>query len=197
MQITEPDADDYQPIAPAGGLSPFSTTTLTWARQWPFKPDIVFEGGNAAKNALGAVWMPSLSLLTANSRPHERLFTTANATSAASALAGRMAAQLMVEYPELWPETIRALIAHSAEWTDAMRQAFLPVNGLSSKKDVASLIRRCGFGMPDLERAMWSVENSLTMICEEQLHPFKREGPKRSDFAGHEFSPFTLAITGA
>lgn len=122
--------------------------------------------------------MPSLSLLTANSRPHERLFTTANATSAASALAGRMAAQLMVEYPELWPETIRALIAHSAEWTDAMRQAFLPVNGLSSKKDVASLIRRCGFGMPDLERAMWSVENSLTMICEEQLHPFKREGPK-------------------
>jgi hypothetical protein len=122
--------------------------------------------------------MPSLSLLTANSKPEERLFTTANATSAASALAARMAAQLMAEYPDLWPETIRALIVHSAEWTGAMRQAFLPGAGQPTKADVARLVRHCGFGVPDLERALWSVENSLTMICEERLHPFGREGRK-------------------
>lgn len=178
VQITEPDAGHYQPIAPAGGLSPFSTTSLTWQPQWPLKPDVVFEGGNAAKDARGAAWMPSLSLLTANSKPEERLFTTANATSAASALAARMAAQLMAEYPDLWPETIRALIVHSAEWTDAMRHAFLPRAGQPTKSDVARLVRHCGFGMPDLERAMWSVENSLTMICEGRLHPFGREGRK-------------------
>lgn len=178
VQITEPDAGGYQPIAPAGGLSPFSTTSLIWQPQWPLKPDVVFEGGNAAKDALGAVWMPSLSLLTANSKPEERLFTTANATSAASALAARMAAQLMAEYPELWPETIRALIVHSAEWTDAMRQAFLPAAGQPTKTDVARLVRHCGFGVPDLERALWSVENSLTMICEGRLHPFGREERK-------------------
>ena len=178
VQITEPDAGGYQPIAPAGGLSPFSTTSLIWQPQWPLKPDVVFEGGNAAKDALGAVWMPSLSLLTANSKPEERLFTTANATSAASALAARMAAQLMAEYPELWPETIRALIVHSAEWTDAMRQAFLPGAGQPTKADVARLVRHCGFGVPNLERALWSVENSLTMICEGRLHPFGREGRK-------------------
>ena len=63
-RITEPDANDYQPIAPAGGLSPFSTTSSTWQPQWPMKPDVVFEGGNAAKDGLGAVWLPSLSLLT-------------------------------------------------------------------------------------------------------------------------------------
>lgn len=177
-QITEPDTAHYQPVAPAGGLSPFSTTSLTWQPQWPLKPDVVFEGGNAAKDALGAVWMPSLSLLTANSKPEERLFTTANATSAASALAARMAAQLMAEYPDLWPETIRALIVHSAEWTDAMRQAFLPGAGQPAKADVARLVRHCGFGIPDLERALWSVENSLTMICEGRLHPFGREGRK-------------------
>ena len=178
VQITEPDAGGYQPIAPAGGLSPFSTTSLIWQPQWPLKPDVVFEGGNATKDALGAVWMPSLSLLTANSKPEERLFTTANATSAASALAARMAAQLMAEYPELWPETIRALIVHSAEWTDAMRQAFLPGAGQPTKADVARLVRHCGFGVPNLERALWSVENSLTMICEGRLHPFGREGRK-------------------
>lgn len=178
VQITEPGTGHYQPVAPMGGLSPFSTTSLTWQPQWPLKPDVVFEGGNAAKDELGAVWMPSLSLLTANSKPEERLFTTANATSAASALAARMAAQLMAEYPSLWPETIRVLIVHSADWTDAMQQAFLPGAGQPTKADVARLVRHCGFGMPDLERARWSVENSLTMICEGRLHPFGREGCK-------------------
>jgi len=179
VQITEPSTEGYQPIAPEGGLSPFSTTSLTWQPQWPLKPDVVFEGGNAAMDTFSAVWMPSLSLLTANSKPEERLFTTANATSAASALAGRMAAQLMAEYPALWPETIRALIVHSAEWTDAMQQAFLPgTKQQPTKAEVAHLVRHCGFGMPDLDRATWSVENSLTMICENWLHPFRREGSK-------------------
>lgn len=179
VQITEPDAGGYQPIAPAGGLSPFSTTSAAWHKSgWPLKPDVVLEGGNAAKDALGAVWMPSLSLLTANSKPEERVFTTTNATSAASALAARMAAQLMAEYPGLWPETIRALIVHSAEWSEAMRQAFLPGNGQPTKAEIANLVRHCGFGVPDLDRAMWSVENSLTMVCEERLHPFSRDGRK-------------------
>lgn len=94
VQITETDAEEYEPIAKAGGLSPFSTTSYTWDRKWPLKPDIVFEGGNAAKNALGAVWMPSLSLLTSHHAISDKFFTTANATSAATALASRMAAQL-------------------------------------------------------------------------------------------------------
>ena len=176
VQITEPDAGGCQPIAPAGGLSPFSTTSATWRKDWPLKPDVVFEGGNAAKDARGAVWMPSLSLLTANSKPEERMFTTTNATSAASALAARMGARLMAEYPGFWPETIRALIVHSAEWSEAMRQEFLPANDQPTKTEIAKLVRHCGFGVPDLDRAMWSVENSLTMVCEERLHPFNRDG---------------------
>jgi hypothetical protein len=66
VHITEPDASGYQAIAPEGGLSPFSTTSQTWQSHWPLKPDVVFEGGNAAKDAIGAVWMPSLSLFTTN-----------------------------------------------------------------------------------------------------------------------------------
>lgn len=182
VRIAEPNTGGYQPIAPMGGLSPFSTTSLTWQPQWPLKPDVVFEGGNAAVTRLYAKpyaeTKASLSLLTTDREPERRLFTTTNATSAASALAARMAAQLMAEYPGLWPETIRALIVHSADWTDAMRQAFLPAVGQPAKADVARLVRHCGFGVPDLERAMWSVENSLTMICEGRLHPFRRERGK-------------------
>ncbi len=187
VHITEPDADDYQPIAPAGGLSPYSTTSQSWAPHWPLKPDVVFEGGNAAKDATGAVWMPSLSLLTTNADIATRVFTTTNATSAASALAARMAAQLMAEYPELRPETIRGLIVHSAEWTPAMKQ-FLANPTNPSKRDVASLVRHCGFGQPDLARALWSVENSLTLICEDSLQPFMREQgnePKLRDMNLH------------
>jgi hypothetical protein len=178
VNITEADAMHYQPIAPQGALSPFSTTSRTWGREWPLKPDVVFEGGNAGKTALGAAWMPSLSLLTVHHRPQERLLTTSNATSAATALAARMAAQLMVEYPGLWPETIRALIVHSSEWTDAMRAMFLPQH--PTKRDYEHLIRHCGFGVPNLERALWSASDSLTLIVQESLHPFQQEKSKAS-----------------
>ena len=175
VRITERDTTGYVPIAPKGGLSPFSTTSMTWQPHWPLKPDVVMEGGNAAKDSLGAVWIPSLSLLTTHHRPADRLLTTANATSAATALTSRMAAQIMAVYPRLWPETIRALIVHSAEWTSAMKSLFLPATGNPTKRHFSELIRCCGFGIPDVDRAIWSVGNSLTMVVEESLHPFKRE----------------------
>ena len=175
--ITEPNAQDHKPIAPDGGLSPFSTTALGWQPQWPLKPDIVLEGGNAAADSLSAVTMPSLSLLTTHHEPANRLFTTTNATSAATALAARMAAQVMSTYPELWPETVRGLIVHSAEWTPAMRQAHLPHN--PAKRDYRQLVQRCGFGVPDLGRALWTVANSLTLVVQGTLQPFRKERGKR------------------
>lgn len=174
--ITEHDAAGYTPIAPAGGLSPMTSSSATWDKAWPLKPDVVFEGGNAALDALGASVIPSLGLLTANHLPHERLFTTTNATSAASALCARMAAQLMAAYPQLQPETIRALIVHSAEWTDAMRQAYLPAQGNPTKADFVHLIRHCGWGAPDAARALWSASNSLTLVVEDIVHPYHKVG---------------------
>ena len=172
--ITEADAQDYQPIASAGGLSPYTTTSSTWASVWPLKPDVVFEGGNAGKNATGSAGIRSLNLLSTSNLPIERLFTTTNATSAASALGARMAAQLMAAYPSLRPETIRALVTHSAEWTEAMRQTYLPTHKSPTKTDYVYLIRHCGWGVPDLERARWSVGNSLTLIVEDLVHPYKK-----------------------
>lgn len=175
-EMSESDMEAFRAIASSGGLSPFSTTSSTWQQHWPLKPDVLFEGGNAAKDALSAVCTHSLSLLTTNQSPNERLFTTANATSAATALGARMAAQLMREYPELWPETIRALMVHSAEWSSVMRETFLPAERHPVKADYLKLIRHCGFGVPDLGRAMRSAANSLAMIVQEHIHPFTREG---------------------
>jgi hypothetical protein len=49
----------------------------------------------------------------------------------------------------------------------------------ATKDDYRRLIQRCGFGIPNLERALWSVSNSLTMVVQDQLHPFQREGSKQ------------------
>lgn len=169
----ETEEASIEPVAPFGGLSPFTTTSAAWDRAWPLKPDVVFEGGNVGKDALGAAGMPSLNLLTTHYEHTKKLFTTTNATSAASALCARMAAQLMSAYPQLRPETIRALIVHSAEWTDAMREMYLKFH---AKNDYINLVRHCGWGVPDLERALWSAANSLTLIVEDQVHPYKKDG---------------------
>lgn len=172
VDITEPDAVGLNPVAPAGGLSPFTTTSATWDKAWPLKPDVVCEGGNAGCDALSAVGVNSLQLLAAHHRPVERLLTVFNATSAASALCAGMAAQLMADYPQLRPATIRALILHAADWTDAMKVQFLPA--APTKRDHANLIRHCGWGVPDLERARWSAGHALTLVVEDQLQPYQR-----------------------
>ena len=179
VQVTEQDAVDHVPMAPRGALSPFSTTSVIWQDRWPLKPDVVLEGGNLALSGANAWSMHSLSLLTSYHRPNERLFTTTCATSAAMALATRMAASVMAEYPAMWPETIRGLVVHSAQWTQAMLSSYLPTDRKPSKTDYARLIRRCGFGVPDIDRALSSVANSLTMVVEETLHPFRRVGSKQ------------------
>ncbi|QRI93011.1 S8 family peptidase [Delftia lacustris] len=160
------------PIASAGGLSPFTTTTQTWERAWPLKPDVVLEGGNVAKDQFGAVGMASLNLLVPHHQPLERLFTTSNATSAASALCAGMAARIMAAYPKLRPETIRALLVHSAQWSDAMRAMFLPTP--PNKDHYVHMIRHCGWGTPDLNRALWSASDSLTLVLEDLVHPYQK-----------------------
>jgi hypothetical protein len=187
VSITEPDTQRLSPVAAAGGLSPFSTTSVTWQRPWPLKPDVVFEGGNVGMDTIGPVSMHSLSLLTTHFEPTSRLLTTTHATSAATALCSRMAAQIMAQYPDFWPETVRALIVHSAEWTEQMRADFL--DGRERGRDYANLIRHCGFGAPNLERALWSAGNSLTLIVQDRLQPFTREegkDPKMRDMHLHD-----------
>jgi len=172
--ITEADAQDYQPIAAGGGLSPYTTTSGAWSSVWPLKPDVVFEGGNVGKDAIGPSSISSLQLLTTNNQHIDRLFTTTNATSAASALGARMAGHLMAAYPALRPESIRALIVHSAEWTEAMRAAYLPAHGSPTKSDYFQMIRHCGWGVPDIDRALWSAGNSLTLVVEDMVHPYQK-----------------------
>lgn len=174
--ISEAFGNGYTPIAAAGGLSPYTTTSSTWQTSWPFKPDIVMEGGNAAVDATGFTsQMDSLSLLTTSYQPHSRLFTLSWATSAATALAAGMAARIQAAYTDFWPETIRALMIHSARWTQPMLDAYT-ANGSRNQANMRQLLRHCGYGVPSLARALYSASNSLTLIVQDQLQPYQRVG---------------------
>lgn len=177
------DYAEFRPVAAEGGISPFSSTSSAWSSEWPLKPDVVFEGGNAASNGNDVDNFPELELLTTAYSPHRRLYWTTNATSAASALCARMAASLMDLYPGYRPETIRALITHSARWTAEMLRMF-PSN---SQTGYVSLVRHCGWGVPDMELACWSVSNSLTLVEESSLKPYikTRKGVKTRDMNLH------------
>jgi len=178
--LSDPDFQDHVPLAQPGELSPFSSTSLTWDRKWPVKPDIVLEGGNLARapdNFISVV--DDLSLLSTGHEPTRRQFDAINATSAATAQAAWMAAQVQARYPEAWPETIRGLMIHSAEWPLAMKQQFLNTNGRGeySKSDYGRLLRICGYGVPNLAKALACASNSLTLISEAEIQPYtKKEG---------------------
>jgi len=170
VNVLDSDYTGWQPLAPGGDLSPRSRTSVTWETQWPIRPDVVFEGGNMAHDGHNpAVSIDDLCVLTAHYRPELRTFDYMRDTSCATALASHMAARIMSEQPTYRPETIRALIVHSAEWTPAMRTHF---DGASSKKHRRNLVRRYGYGVPDLARALQSASNDLTLIAEDELQPF-------------------------
>ena len=120
-----------------------------------------------------ADYVDSLLLLSTHHHMHNiKPLVATGDTSAATALASRMVAILMAQYPDYWPETIRALIIHSAEWTEKMVERFYP----RTKRDYQNLLRYCGFGVPDLERALWSAQNAVTLIAQDSLQPFEKRG---------------------
>ncbi|AEV38691.1 hypothetical protein PSE_4187 [Pseudovibrio sp. FO-BEG1] len=169
-------ARSFSPIASAGELSPYSTTSITWEKRWPNKPDIVFEGGNVGIDTTGFTsTLEDLSVLSLNNIPNQAMFTCNFATSAATALAAKQAAELIHQYPEAWPETIRGLMVHSARWTDQLKDQFYEP-GRSEKRNLQQLIRACGYGIPDKRKALSSARDSLTLIAQQTIQPFLDNG---------------------
>jgi hypothetical protein len=176
FEINDPDFEGWKPLAPPGDLSPTSSTSVVWEPRWPIKPDLVMEGGNAAISAHNHVdFAESLSLVTTYHLSHVRQFTATGETSAAVSLAARLGAMIQARYPNLWPETVRALIINSCAWTDAML-ARVPQD--ASRRARETLVRCYGFGRPDARLALESASNAVTLIAQSTIQPYEKNRMK-------------------
>jgi hypothetical protein len=191
IQVNDDNFRDYTPIANMGELSPFSLTSLIWEKKWPVKPDVVFEGGNLLKSPDNIVTPhEDLELLSTSKSFNIKPFDTINATSAAAAQASWFAAKIAYEYPTVWPETIRGLMINSADWNQAMLSQMNVQRG--NRTSFRNLLRVFGFGVPELDRALYSQESALTFIAQETIQPFNYKEGSSSKAETNEIHFFNL-----
>lgn len=71
----------------------------------------------------------------------------------------------------MWPETVRALIVHSAEWTDAMRRHVRRADG---KAELRASTADTAWAYPiwPAPPATRRASDALTLIAQDIIHPF-------------------------
>jgi hypothetical protein len=191
----DPGFHGWTALGLAGDISPHSRTSVMFShRIWPVKPDICMEGGNVltdgARDFLGD--HPAVSLRAADARD-DLAIGSAGATSAATAQAARLAALAHATYPEYWPETIRALLVHGAEWTPLMRGI---LDGAPNKTERLALLRRYGWGVPTEESVLSSSRQAVTMVTQDEFVPFAGEDHLARRFRLHRL-PWPVEVLRA
>lgn len=168
--VNDPAYDGWAALAGPGQLSPKSRTSVLWGETyWPNKPDIVLEGGNYLASGAYVEPHPDVSPLSTDK---DTIFGYTNDTSAANAEASRLAATLAARYQEFWPETLRGLMVHAAEWTPGMLGG-IQIAG-KSKPWKINFLRRYGYGQPQTQTLLSSLDNQPCIIIQDQLQPFKK-----------------------
>lgn len=168
-------------LAAEGGLSPSSRTSLLWQRTWPFKPDVVAEGGNGCLDKGAAVEVvvgpESMRVLTTWHEPTKTPLSDFGDTSAAAAEVARQCAHIQAHYPTYWPETVRGLVVHAARYAPAMRATLSLV---PTKEEKRNLLRRFGYGRATTEWSLSSSERHPTLVLQEFITPYVKNGSSNS-----------------
>jgi hypothetical protein len=181
---SDPSFAGWTALAQDGDISPHSRTSVPFShRTWPIKPDICMEGGNVLTDGASDFHgdHPLLSLRTTDAE-HDLAISSTNATSAATAQAARLAALTQATYPSYWPETVRALLVHAADWTPTMRAE---VDSATSKGQKLALLRRYGWGVPTESAVLASAQNAVTLVSQDEFVPFEGENYAARRFRLH------------
>lgn len=108
-------------------------------------------------------------------------------TSSATAFASKFAASVLDNYPTIWPETVRALMVHAAQWTDQML-GNKKIEDLSTLEKI-QLLRTVGYGVPFLPSALYTLQNSVSLVIQETIKPYTIE---KNTVKANECHVFTL-----
>lgn len=130
------------------------------------KPELVDYGGTAVFNGgtqrlmLGA-HLSTAGIITTHANYQDALFTAATGTSMAAPRIAFKAALLLRRFPLASANLLRALLVTCADVPDAATECLQHV-----AKDAAS--RCCGYGVPDVERALSSEERRLIRYADHE-----------------------------
>jgi len=164
-------------VVPANHRSPFSLGSKALSSDLtPIKPEVLFEAGNMIVDQSDeGGWEPSVSLLATGSNVLHQPLVPFWATSAAAGMAGHFIGALQAALPDLWPETHRALTVDSAHWPEPIRKRLIGRGKhwkTGTKAAKQAILREVGYGVTDLQRAINSASNDVTLIAQAPIQPF-------------------------
>jgi hypothetical protein len=128
-------------------------------------------------------WNPAVSLLAAGSDLAAEPLVPFWGTSAAVGMGGHFMGRLLAELPNLWPETHRALAVDSAQWPQPIRKRLVGRGAhwkTGSKVEKQQILREVGYGVPQIDRAILSARNDVTLIAQAEIRPFALGADGRS-----------------
>jgi hypothetical protein len=172
--INNPNDAQVHSVAKIRGYpSPFTRTGF--GVDGMIKPDVVAYGGDFVidgNRIMGDV-NAAVSVITLSlSNIGGKLFTISSGTSFAAPYISNLAAQLFDKYPKASSNLIRALIANSASLPPEIPDEFQIGSRMRDKDKTAQMAKQLsvyGYGQPNLERAMYSMENDVVLVCDRIL----------------------------
>jgi hypothetical protein len=160
-----PDRDPYpndkyhRAIAPKRAPAPFSRSG---GIKNVVKPELVEVAGNLAYDDSIKHWIendPGLRVPTTNHRFAEGpLLGMVHGTSFAAPKVTHLATKILERYPEASVNLLRALLVQSARFPDGV-----------SEWAPKEILRLCGFGVPDLDRAIYCSPQRATLYYEGEI----------------------------
>ncbi|MBX3048974.1 MAG: S8 family peptidase [Anaerolineales bacterium] len=179
----------FRVFAPLHFPSPF--TRVGPGVNGSIKPDVVEEGGSFiwSRYVDGFTNDPEQEIVSTNHEFLQRLFTFDKGTSYAAAKVSHLAGLLLREYPHSSANLIRALIGASSE---------IPAT-FNRRYNLPELLRMVGYGRPDPKKALYSSDQRVTLVAEDEigidkLHLYEVPIPEEfSSGAGRRRISVTLA----
>jgi hypothetical protein len=86
------------------------------------------------------------------------------------------------------------MMVHSADWTPAM---LAELNATQSKRARYEMVRRFGYGVPSLERALASATNHVALFAQAEIQPFASGGGRRFNKCHYYALPIPAGVLEA
>lgn len=164
LRVDPYETADIRPLAERDHPTPITRTGP--GVNGAVKPELVDYGGTAVFNGatqklmLGAHW-DSAGIVTTHAKYQDALFTAATGTSMAVPRVAFKAALLLRRFPDASANLLRAFLATCANVPESA------VACLDKAADDA-VERCCGYGMPDVEKALSSEEQRIIRYADRQ-----------------------------